>query len=148
MTAHYDLVVRWAPEYRTNFDAIKRITVPSPDGSYIPLSQVAEVKTVDGPTVVYRQDGYRYTPIKFSVRGRAMGDTVEDCQRQIAKKTVTLNEAKFLRERSELDPDKEEEKAIEKLNENPSGIERDFYLEEVFNIASDYMNQAQVVKAN
>ena len=44
--------------------------------------------------------------------------------------------------------DKEEEKAIEKLNNDPSGIDRDFYLDEVFNITTDYMNQAQVVKAN
>ena len=67
---------------------------------------------------------------------------------QKAKKTVTLNEAKFLKERTELNADKEEEKAIEKLNENPSGIDRDFYLDEVFNITTDYMDQAQVVKAN
>jgi carboxyl-terminal processing protease len=69
-------------------------------------------------------------------------------KQQKAKKTVTLNEAKFLKERAELNSDKEEEKAIEKLNDNPSGIERDFYLDEVFNIANDYMNHAQVVKAN
>ena len=65
---------------------------------------------------------------------------------QVAKKSVTLNEAKFLKERAELNADKEEEKAIEKLNDNP--IERDFYLEEVFNITTDYMNQLQVAKAN
>ncbi|MGA2254370.1 MAG: carboxy terminal-processing peptidase [Thermoguttaceae bacterium] len=69
-------------------------------------------------------------------------------EQQIAKKSVTLNEAKFLKERAELNADKEEEKAIEKLNDNPSGIERDFYLDEVFNIATDFMNHAQVVKAN
>ena len=69
-------------------------------------------------------------------------------KQQKAKKSVTLNEAKFLKERAELNADKEEEKAIEKLNDNPSGIERDFYLDEVFNITTDYMNQAQVVKAN
>ena len=69
-------------------------------------------------------------------------------QQQKAKKSVTLNEAKFLKERAELNADKEEEKAIEKLNDNPSGIDRDFYLDEVLNIMTDYMNQTQVVKAN
>ena len=69
-------------------------------------------------------------------------------QQQKAKKSVTLNEAKFLKERAELNADKEEEKAIEKLNDNPSGIDRDFYLDEVLNIATDYMNQTQVVRAN
>ena len=66
---------------------------------------------------------------------------------QKARKSVTLNEAKFRKERAETNADKEEEKAIEKLN-NESGIDRDFYLDEVFNITNDYMNQAQVVKAN
>ncbi|MEI8375694.1 MAG: carboxy terminal-processing peptidase [Planctomycetota bacterium] len=69
-------------------------------------------------------------------------------QQQKAKKSVTLNEANFLKERAELNADKEEEKAIEKLNDNPSGIDRDFYLDEVLNIMTDYMNQTQVVKAN
>ncbi len=69
-------------------------------------------------------------------------------QEQKAKKAVTLNEAKFLKERAEMNADTEEEKVIEKLNENPSGIDRDYYLDEVFNVTTDYMNQAQVVKAN
>ncbi len=69
-------------------------------------------------------------------------------KQQKTKKTVTLNEAKFLKDRAELDADKEEEKSIEKLNDNPAGIERDFYLDEVFNVLVDYMKQASVVKAN
>jgi carboxyl-terminal processing protease len=67
---------------------------------------------------------------------------------QKAKKTVTLNEAKFLKERAEMNADKEEEKAIEKLAENPTGIERDYYLDEVLAITADYMNQTQVARAN
>ena len=47
-----------------------------------------------------------------------------------------------------MNADKEEEKAIEKLNDNPSGIDRDFYLDEVLDITTDYMNHTQVVKAN
>jgi carboxyl-terminal processing protease len=66
---------------------------------------------------------------------------------QIAKKTITLNEAKFLKDRAEMNADKEEEKAIEKLSENPSGIERDFYMDEVLNIVTDYINKMQVAKA-
>ena len=68
-------------------------------------------------------------------------------RQQVAKKAVALNEAKFLKERAELNADKEEENAIEKLND-PSRIERDYYLDEVFNIMTDYMGHAQVVKAN
>jgi carboxyl-terminal processing protease len=63
-----------------------------------------------------------------------------------AKKAVTLNEAEFLKERAELNADKEEEKEEDKA-ENPPGIERDFYLDEVLNITSDYLkNHAQVAQ--
>jgi carboxyl-terminal processing protease len=68
-------------------------------------------------------------------------------KQQKARKSVTLNEQKFLKERAELNADKEEEKAIEKLNDNPAGIDRDYYLDEVLNVTADYMNQAQVVKS-
>jgi carboxyl-terminal processing protease len=66
---------------------------------------------------------------------------------QEAKKYVTLNEAKFLKDRAEFS-DKEEEKTLEKLSKNPSGIERDFYLDEVFNVTIDFMNLGQVAKIN
>ena len=70
-------------------------------------------------------------------------------QDQKAKKAVTLNEEKFLKERAELNADKEEEKTIEKLNDpNQTNIERDFYLDEVFSIVSDYLNIGQIARAN
>ena len=67
---------------------------------------------------------------------------------QKAKKTVTLNEEKFLKEREELNADKEEEKTFEELNNSSNkGIERDYYLDEVLAIAVDYLNLRQVAKA-
>ena len=66
------------------------------------------------------------------------------------EEVVTLNEAKFLKERAELNADKEEEKAMEKLNDaNAATIKRDFYLDEVLTITADYINcLKQVAKAN
>ena len=82
---HYDLRVRWTEPYRRSLDAIRHITVPTPDGNYIPLAQLADIQMVEGPSVVYRQEGYRYSPVKFSVRGRDLGGTIDDAQRQIAQ---------------------------------------------------------------
>jgi carboxyl-terminal processing protease len=68
---------------------------------------------------------------------------------QKARKTVTLNEAKFLKERAEMNADKEEEKTLEKLGDpNQNTIDRDFYLDEVFNVTTDLVNLRQVAKAN
>ena len=80
---HYDLRVRWTEPYRKSLDAIRHITVATPDGSYIPLEQLADIRRVEGPAVIYRQEGYRYTPVKFSVRGRDLASTIEDAKRQI-----------------------------------------------------------------
>ena len=80
---HYDLRVRWAEPYRRSLDAIRHITVPTPDGNSIPLAELAKIETVEGPTVIYRQDGYRYTPVKFSVRGRDLASTIEEARRRI-----------------------------------------------------------------
>ncbi len=81
---HYDLTVRWDENYRKSLDAIRRITVPTSDGNYIPLAQLARDREGGRPTVIYRQEGYRYTPVKFSVRGRDLAGTIEEAQRKIA----------------------------------------------------------------
>jgi carboxyl-terminal processing protease len=66
---------------------------------------------------------------------------------QKAKKQVTLNEAKFVKERTELNADKEEEKAIEKHSElNNGAIDRDYYLDEVLDIVTDYLNLEHIAK--
>ena len=73
---------------------------------------------------------------------------IDRYQQQKAKKYVTLNEEKFLRERAELNAEKEQQKKIEELNEaNNKGIERDYYLDEVIAITVDYLNSLpQVAK--
>ena len=85
----FDLTVRWKPEYRTGLSAIRQITVASPDGSQIPLGELASITPESSPSVIYREDGLRYSPVKFSVRGRDLQSTITDAQRQI-RQTVRL----------------------------------------------------------
>jgi cobalt-zinc-cadmium resistance protein CzcA len=79
----FALTVRWLPRYRGDISAIRRITVATPDGSQIPLSQLASITTEDSPNVIYREDGRRYTPVKFSVRGRDLASTIQNAERNI-----------------------------------------------------------------
>ncbi len=59
---------------------------------------------------------------------------------QKAKKYVTLNEEKFLKERADLNADKEEEKTYEEMAKNSKkGVVRDYYMDEALAIAGDYM---------
>jgi cobalt-zinc-cadmium resistance protein CzcA len=80
----FALTIRWKAEYRTGVAAIREITVASPDGSQIPLGQIASITLETSPSVIYREDGLRYSPVKFSVRGRDLQSTINDAQRQIA----------------------------------------------------------------
>ncbi|MBQ3332345.1 MAG: carboxy terminal-processing peptidase, partial [Thermoguttaceae bacterium] len=57
-----------------------------------------------------------------------------------SKKTTSLNREKYFAELEKLDSDKEEEEKIEKVIRNSSEITRDYYLDEVLNITSDYLN--------
>ena len=65
---------------------------------------------------------------------------------QKAKKYITLNEAKFLKERSELNADKEEEKAIDNccLTAASSAI---IILDEAMAITADYLNLEHLAKS-
>jgi len=56
------------------------------------------------------------------------------------KKTTSLNREKYFAELEKLDTDKEEEEKIEKVINNSSEIERDYYLDEVLAITADYLN--------
>jgi heavy metal efflux system protein len=80
---HFDLTVRWLPPFRNTVKAISNITVASSDGSQIPLSQLASIVEEEGPSVIYREDGHRYAPVKFSVRGKDLASTVEAAQASI-----------------------------------------------------------------
>ncbi len=81
----FDLVVRWLAEYRGSIESIREITVSTPDGARVPLGQIATVTLEDGPSIIYREDGQRYAPVKFSVRGRDLASTIAESARKISE---------------------------------------------------------------
>src|SRR6476660_1381974 len=85
---HFPIIVRLAPNYRQNAEAINNITIGAqgPNGiTQIPLNEVANVKLVSGPSYIYREGQERYLPIKFSARDRDLGSAIEEAQRKIAQ---------------------------------------------------------------
>jgi len=85
---HFPIVVRLAPQFRQNPEAIKdlRIGAQGPSGvTQIPLNEVADVKLVSGPSYIYREGQERYLPIKFSVRDRDLGSAIQEAQRKVAQ---------------------------------------------------------------
>jgi len=85
----FDLVVRYTPEYRDNIGEIRNIKVGYTNASganaYIPLSELATISLDTGAAWIYHESVQRFIPVKFSVRGRDLGGTVEEAQQRIAK---------------------------------------------------------------
>jgi len=76
--ARYDVTIRYQKAYRDTQDAIENIRLLSPSGERVSLAQVAKVTKDDGAEEIYREGGQRYIAIKYSVRGRDLGSTVEE----------------------------------------------------------------------
>ena len=74
----YDLVMRYLPPYRDTREAIENIRLLSPSGERVSLAQLCKVEVRDGGSEVYREGNQRYVAIKYSVRERDLGGTVEE----------------------------------------------------------------------
>jgi cobalt-zinc-cadmium resistance protein CzcA len=80
----YDLVVRYLPQYRDTREAIKKIRLLSPTGERVSLAQLTKSSVSDGGSEIYREANARYVAIKFSVRGRDLGSTVEEAIKKVS----------------------------------------------------------------
>jgi len=84
--ARYDLTLRYLPQYRDTQDAINRIRLLSPSGERVSLAQLCHIQVVDGGSEIYREGNRRYIAIKYSVRGRDLGSTVEEAMQKVNDK--------------------------------------------------------------
>jgi cobalt-zinc-cadmium resistance protein CzcA len=87
---HFPIVVRLAPKYRENVEAISNLLIGVQDSTtnkvtQVPLKEVARVELVSGASFIYREQQQRYVPVRFSVRGRDLGSTIYEAQRRIAE---------------------------------------------------------------
>lgn len=81
----FDLVVRWLPRYRQSLDAIQRVRVTVPGGGSVQLAQIADIRTTEGASFVYRESLERYVPLRFSVSGRDLASGVEEAKERISQ---------------------------------------------------------------
>ena len=82
-TRRFGIHVRYDEPYRNDPEAIKNMLVHSSDGILIPLSQVADVKTLIGPIQINREKNQRRWIVSGNVRGRDMGSVVGDIKKMV-----------------------------------------------------------------
>ena len=79
----YDLVLRYLPQYRDTTEAIRKIRLLAPSGERVSLAQLTKAKVLDGGSEIYREENSRYVAVKFSVRGRDLGSTVDEAIKKV-----------------------------------------------------------------
>jgi cobalt-zinc-cadmium resistance protein CzcA len=91
----FDITVRLPEEKRNSLESIKNILVTTKSGMNIPIEQLAEVKLIEGPVQISRQDGVRRIGIEMNISGRDIGSFVAEAKQKI-KETVKLPAGYYL----------------------------------------------------
>jgi cobalt-zinc-cadmium resistance protein CzcA len=81
----FDIALRFPEERRESVEALGTLLVDVPGGYRIPLNQLADLKSVEGPTQISRENGQRRIGLEMNVVGRDIGSFVKEAQQSIAK---------------------------------------------------------------
>jgi len=79
----FDLVVRLDKQHRKSIDDLKNLYVNLPNGSQIPLREVAAISYQPGPMQISRDNTNRRTYVGINVRGRDVKSLVEEIQQKL-----------------------------------------------------------------
>lgn len=79
----FDVRIRYQKDFRDDQKKIENLMVPGNDGAKIPLKEIAAISTNTGPAFIYRDNNQRYIAVKFSVRERDLGSTIEEAQQKV-----------------------------------------------------------------
>jgi len=82
----FPVVIRLSEAQRADFGLLQQLPVPVGGGGFVPLSSVADIRVVDGPNQIGRDNGKRRVVVQANVRGRDVGSVVAEAQGAIAAK--------------------------------------------------------------
>jgi Cu(I)/Ag(I) efflux system membrane protein CusA/SilA len=77
--------VRYAPQFRGSLEALGQIPISSSTGAPIPLSQLADIRSVNGPTMISSENGLLRGTVLLNVRGRDVGSFVDQARAALAQ---------------------------------------------------------------
>ncbi|MDP4206558.1 MAG: efflux RND transporter permease subunit, partial [Bacteroidota bacterium] len=81
----FDIRLRFLPQYRMTEKEIGNLMVPTLSGNQIPIKEIATIRKITGPILIFRDKNMRFIALKFSVRGRDMGSTIAEAQKKVDK---------------------------------------------------------------
>ena len=87
--------VRYAPQYRASGGALGSVLVTAPNGTQVPLAQLADIRSVSGPSMISSENGLLVVTVLLNVRGRDVGSFVDEARQLIADR-VSLPPGSYL----------------------------------------------------
>ena len=82
---HFDIAVRYAPEWRSDTGKLNEILVRTADGAQVPLGQLAEIKVINGASIIARRENQRAISVRTNIVNRDQGGFVSEAQQRFAK---------------------------------------------------------------
>mgnify|MGYP001765383007 FL=1 len=82
----FDLVIRYEKDFRSDIEHLRKAMIPLPDGSQIPVSEVAQVNLTKGPAKISRDNTHRRVVVGVNVRNRDLESVVSDIRNLIDEK--------------------------------------------------------------
>ncbi len=79
----FPLAVRLPMSYRDDPQALEQILIPTASGERLPLTRLARLEEITGPSTIQREWGERRIIVQTNVRGRDIGSFVEEAQEKI-----------------------------------------------------------------
>jgi len=80
----FPLSVRLPDEYRNDPERTANLLIPTASGQRLPLSRLADLRIVEGPSTINREWSKRRIVVQCNARGRDLASLVADVQRRIA----------------------------------------------------------------
>ena len=81
--ARFPVRVRYAPEFRTDPQALGDVLVAAPNGSQVPLKQLTRIEHARGPAMISSENGLLLATVLLNVQGRDVGGFVEEAKRAV-----------------------------------------------------------------
>lgn len=82
----FDVFLRLEAKDRNSYRKIQNIIVKTPEGISVPLSNVTDISTDNGAMIITRSENSRVAIVRFNIRGRDLGSTVKEAQKELDKK--------------------------------------------------------------
>ena len=84
----FPLVIRLPKLLEKNADSVRKILIPAPNGERIPLTRLADVDEIEGPSTITHEAGKRRIVVTCNVRGRDLGSFIEQARRLIGERVA------------------------------------------------------------